>query len=143
MIGRMRWGLAVILAGVAGCGAVRSIISSGSQTTIRLVNAADYPVAVELYYGDTQETLAAVLQETGTQVVRRLAAGEEASISRKCDALQAVMIEEAGMDVAVGLGPNDNTGVFSDGSDFNCGDTIVFTFTNMGVTELNITVSVE
>ncbi|MBN1510642.1 MAG: hypothetical protein JXB13_01380, partial [Phycisphaerae bacterium] len=105
MIGWMRWGLAVVLAGAAGCGAVQKIISSGSQTTIRLVNAAEYPVDVELYYGDTQETLEAVLRETGTQVTRQLAPGEAATISRKCDVLQAVMIEEADMNVAVGLGP--------------------------------------
>ncbi len=143
MIRRMRWGLAVVLAGAAGCGAVQKIISGGSQTSIRLVNAADYPVDVVLYYGSTQETLRAVLKNTGTRVERRLSPGEETSLSRKCDALQAVMIDEADLDVALGLGPNADTGVFRDGSDFNCGDTIVFTFRNAGVTELNIDTDVE
>ncbi len=133
----------MLLALAAGCGAVQRIISSGSQTSIRLVNAADYPVDVVLYYGSTQETVRAILKNTGTRVERRLSPGEETSLSRKCDALQAVMIDEADLDVALGLGPNADTRVHRDGRDFNCGDIVVFTFRNAGVTELNISVSVE
>jgi hypothetical protein len=143
MIGQMRWGLAVLLAAVAGCGAVQNILSSGSQTSIRLVNEADYPVDVVLYYGKRQETPQAVLKNTGTRMQWRLSPGETASLARKCDALQAVMIDNADLDVALGLGPNADTGVFRDGSDFHCGDTLVFTFRNTGVTKLNIDFRVE
>jgi len=137
---------------VATVAAMTTVLGSGcpigalipeSQTTVRLVNNADFDVEVQLFYHDDQNVLEEILEEVGTEINRTLAPGDAVSISRDCDDLQAVFIRDADLNIVGGLGPEADTDVFRDGSDFGCGDTITFTFTqNDLATELNINVSV-
>lgn len=126
--------LAALLAG--GCP------FGSSLTTVALVNATAFPVEVRLYYGSNQNVLAAVLEETGTEVVETVPANSTVTFSRDCEDLQAIMIENADLRIVGGIGPSQNTRVYRDGSDFGCGDRLTFTFTTSNfLTELEINFS--
>jgi hypothetical protein len=125
----------LILAAVAltaGCEAVRRALGP-HETSVLLVNNSDFPVEVDLYYGDNQDALEAVLTETGTAVQRTIDAGATYSFSDECDNLQAIVIVDADLRIVGGLGPEDNTDVLRDGTDFHCGDTITFTFDHSAI----------
>ena len=62
------------------------------------------------------------------------------TFTRDCDDLQAIMIEDADLQVLGGLiTPDADTDVLRDGSDFGCGDTLTFTFSHPDIAlSLNI-----
>jgi len=106
-----------------------------------LVNNASFPVHVDVYYGDNQNVLASVLEEFGQHVEFFIEAGASQEISRDCDELQAIMVK-GDLQILGGVGPSETTRVYRDGSDFGCGDTITFTFTqSITVTDLDISFS--
>lgn len=116
---------------LGGCGAISNLVGSLSPktVTVELVNASTaFDVDVQLFYGDQQDTLEALLTEFGTEVNRTLPPGTTSTFTRDCDALQAIIIKDADLRVLVGLGPQTNTDMLRDGTDFNCGDTLTFTF---------------
>lgn len=130
---------AVVLAG--GCDIsldLGGLFGSG-ETRVRLVNTGDFDVEVELYIGNQQEVLEAVLVATGEYVAVTVPAGETVTLTRDCDDLQAIIIDYAEVNLLLGLGPTQNTRVYRDGSDFDCGDRLTFTFSYPSFpTELNI-----
>ena len=131
--------------------AVTTVLGSGcpigglipeSQTTVRLLNNAESEVDVQLFYGDDQNALEAVIEEFGSEVNQVLSAGGAFSFSRDCDDLQAIFINDADLNIVGTIGPEASTDVYRDGSDFGCGDTITFTFTqNALATDLDIAFS--
>jgi hypothetical protein len=123
-----RWlALGLLLLPLGGCDAFLEIIDT-NQTSVRLVNTASFPVTVELYFGDDQNTLRALLVEFGTERNITIPPGETRSFTEPCEELQAIVIEDANLDVLGAIGPSNDTDVLRDGSDFGCGDTIVYTF---------------
>lgn len=133
------------LAALCGCGPL-SIFLPLNQTAVLLVNNGDYPVEVRLFYSDQQDIPEALLTQdsVGTEVDYTIPAGESASFTRDCDQLQAIIIDHAKLNVALGIGPEDDTGVLRDGSDFHCGNTIVFTFEHSSnIVDFHITTSVQ
>ncbi|MCC6360434.1 MAG: hypothetical protein IT450_16970 [Phycisphaerales bacterium] len=123
--------LAALLAGGCPFGA--------SLTTVALKNSTAFPVEVRVRYGANQNVLADILEEAGTEVVQTVPANSTVTFSRDCEELQAIMIENADLQIIGGIGPSQNTGVYRDGSDFGCGDTLTFTFsTSNFLTELEI-----
>ncbi len=113
-----------------------------SETRVRLVNEADFEVEVQLFYSDDQNALQGLIQEFGTERNESLGVGDTASFSRDCDDLQAIFINDADLNIIGSIGPEASTDVFRDGSDFNCGDTLTFTFTqNATATDLDIAFS--
>lgn len=123
--------LAALLAG--GCP------FGSSLTTVALKNSTAFPVEVRVRYGANQNVLAEILEEAGTEVVQTVPANSTVTFSRDCEELQAIMIENADLQIIGGIGPSQNTGVYRDGSDFGCGDTLTFTFsTSNFLTELEI-----
>lgn len=121
--------LAITLVPLFGCGALFNLLQPNT-TEVRLVNDGDHTVDVTLYYGDDQETIEAVLTETGTKLEYNIEAGQSVSFNRNCGELQAIIIENAALDIIGEIGPEADTEVLRDGTDFNCGDRIVFTFTH-------------
>jgi hypothetical protein len=108
-----------------------------SQTSVELENNADGTLQVTVFFDDDQNILEDLL-ENQEQVSFTIPQGESRSFSRDCEDLQAVKVE-ADVQLVGGLGPSDSTGVFRDGSDFGCGDTLHFTFTSVAVpADLNI-----
>lgn len=101
-----------------------------TQTTIQLVNDASFAVEVTIYISDTQEIPRALLTTTGEKIERTVNAGTTVTIVRDCDELQAIVIDDADLQIIVGIGPEADTEVLRDGTDFGCGDTIRFTFSS-------------
>lgn len=129
--------LAALLAAVTGGCPFGSTV-----TTVRLVNNTAFPVDVTLFYGSEQNEPAATLPLTGTEVVETVPANSTVTFSRDCDDLQAIVIDDADLQIVGSIGPSQNTRVYRDGDDFGCGDTLTFTFTvSSFLTELDIAFS--
>lgn len=124
-----------LMVGVAGCGAFRFLLGTLGPSTVgvELINNSDFDVRVRLYYDDEQDTIEAILTETGVFIERTLPPGGTHSFVRDCDDLQAIIIDDADLRIIGGVGPADSTDVLRDGSDFRCGDTLVFTFDHSNV----------
>ena len=123
---------AAVLLPTTGCGSFGDIwgIFQPSVTTVRLVNTNDtFSVHVELYYGDDQNTLEAILTAVGTKREITIEPNGVQTFTVDCDDLQAIIIDRAALQIIAGIGPEADTGVYRDGTDFGCGDTLVFTFT--------------
>jgi len=134
-----KWAVVTIIACVpwiiGGC-------LSPSNTFVELVNNAEHPVEVTLYYGSSQYTTKELLEAFGTQRQFTLAAGQPAFFSDDCDRLQAIVIDKAELSLIGTIGPSTSSRVYRDGTDFGCGNTITFTFTEAQLgTEINIAFS--
>ena len=64
-------------------------------------------------------------------MTRVIGPGEMYTFSRPCDDLQAIVIHDADLGVVGDV--DDSSDVLVDGTDFNCGDTITFTFSHADV----------
>lgn len=132
---------------LGGCDALRGligVIEETQRTGVQLRNQSDFAVEVVLFYDDDQETVDGLIQETGTERNFTVVAGGTQSFSRPCDDLQAVIIDDADLLVIGEVGPEDRTDVLRDGDEFDCGDTIVFTFDHSDVVvDFEITTSVN
>jgi hypothetical protein len=142
---QVRTAIVIGLTGVAlaaGCGntgaAILGAITGTNETTVRLVNATNFDLAVELYYSNDQLHLEPVIKEFGTEVLRDIPANSETSFSVACDELQALVIDDADLNIAAGFGPGTDTRVYRDGTDFDCGDTLVFTFDSDSLLDLTV-----
>lgn len=122
-----------------GCvaGAVLAMLSSGcgllspSSVTVNLVNNGDFAVEVQIFVHSDQNVLETLIDDVGEELNFSVPAGSTVSFTRDCDDLQAIIIEDADLQILGGLiTPDANTEVLRDGSDFGCGDTLTFTFTH-------------
>jgi hypothetical protein len=112
-------------------------------TSVRLVNQGDFDVVVELYIDDVQEIPREALTEFGTRMEFTIPPGEAVTLNRDCDELQAIVIDDADLQVAGQVGPETDTDVLRDGDDFGCGDTILFTFDHSpALLDFDVTVTV-
>lgn len=127
--------IGTLLVLVAGCDALTPLLGTlqPNLVTVELVNNSDFAVEGTLFYDDDQDTLEEILVETGTERAFTLAAGGRSSFSVNCDDLQAIIIDNAGLQIVGDVGPEANTDILRDGDDFGCGDTIVFTFDHSDV----------
>ncbi len=134
---------AAFLALVPGCDSLIGLVAPNT-TSVRLVNNGDFAIEVVLYIDDRQEIPRALLTELGTRMAFRIAPGERTTFSRDCDDLQAVVIDDADLQVIGQVGPEADTGVLRDGDDFRCGDTVVFTFDHsLLLVDFDVSVSVQ
>jgi len=99
------------------------------STVVEFANDAVAPVRVTLVYHDQQEIPEDVIDELGREVEIDVDPGEVRVISRSCDDLQAVLVR-AELRLLGDIGPEESAGVYRDGDDFGCGDTLRFTFTD-------------
>jgi len=124
---RARLVAVVCLTAAAGCEDLAGrILPTG--VGVSLVNDSAFDVRVELYVGDQQEVPEFVLTEFGERLEFTVAAGDAVSFSRGCDELQAMVIDRAELRVVGDIGPETSTAVLRDGTDYACGERIVFTF---------------
>ncbi len=126
---------AVLAMLISGCGLV-----SPSSVTVNLVNNGDFAVEVQIFVHDDQNVLQTLIDDVGEELNFSVPAGSTVSFTRDCDDLQAIMIEDADLQVLGGLiTPDADTDVLRDGSDFGCGDTLTFTFSHPDIAlSLNI-----
>ena len=119
---------AAFVAGIAGCDSLLAIVGSNT-VTVRLVNTTAYPVDVEVFISDDDDVRAALITELGEKIQRTVPAGMTSSFSRTCEELQAIIIDDANLQLILGWGPDAHSSLLLDGEHFHCGDTITFTFT--------------
>ncbi len=119
--------LALALLSVAGCDALLNPLGL-DIVTVKVVNNGDFPIVVEIYYADEQLIPEALLTSTGTRVDLTIQPGQTETFTRACDDLQAIIVNDADLQVIGGLGFETRGSVLRDGTDFNCRDTITFTF---------------
>jgi hypothetical protein len=121
---------AVVSATALMCGGCTLLMNLAAPpvTSVRLQNNSDFEVRVVLYIDDEQDLPRDALTEVGTRLEFTLAPGGSTVFSRDCEDLQAVVIDGAELRVLGQVGPEADSGVLRDGSDFDCRDTVVFTF---------------
>jgi hypothetical protein len=127
----------LVLSPLVGCDSLTNLLNP-TQVTVRLVNNTDFTVTVQLRLSGDQNVLESLLTTLGEESSVTLTAGQSSTIVRSCDDLQAIMVERADVNYIIGIGPNQQSDVYRDGTDFDCGDTIVFTFTQPNLLALNI-----
>lgn len=111
------------------------------DTSAELVNNTSGNVRVRIFYSSEQDVPEDLLETLGDSTEIDLAAGETRVFSRDCDALQALLVHGE-LDLIGNLGPEESTRVYRDGSDFGCGDRLVFRFTqDLLGTDLDISVA--
>ena len=135
--------LVCLSAGLAGCDALVGFLRP-KKTSVVLVNSSDFDVEIVLFYDDDQNILELLLTEIGEEMTLTLGAGEQSTLLRDCDDLQAIIIEDADLLLIGQLGPEVKTDVLRDGDEFGCGDTITFTFDHSAALfDFSITVDIE
>lgn len=142
----MALGLSVVPLISTGCGTFSTLVSllGPRETTVRFVNNADFTVEGRIIIDDDQETTEALIKEFGTEISFSVAAGESMSLSRDCDNLQALLLDDANLQVIGSAGPDARSSVLRDGSDFNCGDRITFTFDHSAIiTDFDVSSTVD
>lgn len=133
--------------GAAGCNTglanLFTNLLSPSTTAVRFVNNTDFNIEGRIIIDDEQNTTEELLEQLGTEIDFSVASGATNSISRDCDDLQAFLLDDANLQVLGTAGPDVRSDVLRDGSDFNCGDTIVLTFTASAIgTNFDVAVTV-
>jgi hypothetical protein len=134
----------MLLPALAGCEALLSLLLP-SRTTVVLDNRGDFPVEVTLFTSSNQDIPEVLLTADDDDAEQfTVAAGDRVTFSRDCDDLQAIIIEDADLQVVGQAGPQADTGVLRDGDDFGCGDTITFTLDHSAVlVDFDIAVGVQ
>lgn len=112
---------------LSGCGSLLDALNP-PRTTVRLVNNADFEVRAVVVWSDNQNIPRDLLTSTGTRMEFTLAPREATSFTRECDSLQALIVNDAELRVIGQIGPHASSDVLRDGSEFDCRDTIEFTF---------------
>ena len=125
------YGILIAISGLLpGCDAIPGLIGvfQPDLITVQLANNSDFAVEGELFYGDEDDTIEVILEETGTRRQFVIPAGGQSSFSVGCDDLRAMMIADADLQIIGEVGPDASTDVLREGDDFECGDRITFTF---------------
>ena len=126
---------------VAGCSAFNGLFDPTS-VTIQLVNNGSHEVRAIVYTSGDEKVFKTILTTLGTRREFAIPAGQSATLTTDCDDLRAIIIDKAELQ-SIGT-PSDETNVLRDGDDFDCGNTIVFTFDHsLNVFDFNITVNVQ
>ncbi len=126
MFARMLPSIVVGLGLCSGCDLIPP-----AQVTVTLTNtSADFDVDATIFFDDEDDLPRDLLIEVGQQRDFTIPPGESVSFSADCDALRAIVLEDADLRVVIGVSPETDSGVLRDGDDFECGDEIVFTFTH-------------
>jgi hypothetical protein len=125
--------VAVVFGGIQGCGVVSAVGGAigATRTSVTLVNTSDeFTVEVELYYHDDQDAVdESILREFGRERNFTITPNDApATFSVDCDDLQAIYIERATLVISGIETFNQDTDIFRDGTDFRCGDLLVFEF---------------
>ena len=119
--------LLTILVNVAGCDLILDRLWN-SGVHVRLLNNSDYPVKVTLYYSDQTDLPRDVLTTLGTKVEYTIPAQDSADLSKPCGELRSLVIDKAELLVVGSVGPEAEMEVLRRGTDFECLETLTFTF---------------
>jgi hypothetical protein len=131
------------LAPLSGCDALFTFLRPAS-VVIELTNEGTFDVQADLYVSDVDDIPRALLVETESRIRRTISPGSTVTIVRPCADVQAMVIDNAELRVAGGIGPEADSDVLYDGTDFDCGDTVRFRFTHsVLIIDFDVAVSVR
>lgn len=122
--------MGVILVAGTGCDILNGIFLPTTITVELVNNSPDFAVNVDLFVSDEDISSKSILTTVGDELNFVVEPGETTRFTRQCDDLRSITIDDAELDVLVGLGPEDDTGVFNEGDDFDCGSRIQFIFSH-------------
>lgn len=111
----------------AGCDTLLQDLNLGA-TRVTFVNNGDHPVQILLAFDENPAIGDDVIDDVGTQSAYTVAAGDSMNIAIACPLFQAVKVVEAELQVDDNGGPTASSDTLRAGTDFNCGDTVTFTF---------------
>ncbi len=122
--------LGMLFSVFAGCDAINSIgdLFDPPTTRVELRNNGDFAVNAVLYISDEQDIPRELLTEVGERIEVTIDPAETLMLSRDCDELQAIVVDEADLQVIGAVGPEADSEVLRDGDDFSCRDVIEFRF---------------
>lgn len=113
-----------------GCEALVGLLTP-STVTVTLQNDSDqFPVDATVFYDDEEDTLKILVIEFGNSQDFTIPPGESRSITRSCSDLRGLVLEDADLRISIGLSPETSSNLLRIGSDFECGDEVVFTFSH-------------
>jgi len=136
---------AIAMTATTGCGTLAALLGLNLNTVrVELVNNGDYDVKVLLFTHTDQNAPEDVIKTIGEDEEFLIPPGERVVFLRDCDDIQAIVIDEAELMVIGDVGPKTDTGVLRDGSDYQCGNAIIFTFDHSNqITDFDVMTSVE
>lgn len=144
--------LGVVVIGLGGCSTLNTLIDSGLLTprsvTLRLVNETEFAVQPSVFVSNLDNFIIEGLTEslltlgTNAQNFADLPPGEVRTRDFACDDFKAVIDQDATLKTGMGNEPNDSTRILIDGTDFNCGDTVVITYSG-GLLNFDARISVQ
>lgn len=115
-----------ILLSLTGCGLI--FVPGLNDVAVRLVNNGDLDVEVTVAYSGDDADSKDDLVDNGTKLTFTVPAGEVRSFSRSCGQLGSIVIEDADLLVVGAVGPQTDSNVVRMDGDFDCGQTVTFTF---------------
>lgn len=120
-----------ILALTSGCSFIAGLVGP-TDDTVQLINNSDSTARVTVYFSDQQDIPEDLLTSTGGRTEVDVPPGGTTPITKSCDDLQAIQVHVQLL-VVGDLGPDTDSTVYRDGTDFHCGDNLQFTITTPDV----------
>lgn len=118
---------------LVGCDQLGDWLGSQRATRVEVTNNGEFPVEAVFFLDDEQDIPGELLEEIGERIELTIEPGETVPFTRDCDDLQAIVLDAADLRVVGAVGPETSSDVLRDGTDFNCRDTITFTFEHSDV----------
>lgn len=130
MLGVAMLSAALLMIICTGCDELEALLGRflDRNTRVEVTNNGEYPVDAVFYISDEQNIPRALLVEIGERIAVTIEPGQTVPIVRNCDDLQAIVLDDADLRVIGSIGPETNSEVLRDGTDFGCRETILFTF---------------
>lgn len=141
----------LIVVGLWGCGNFSNVIGAlglnPTSITLRLVNETSFRVEPSVFVsaavgdlffeGLTEGALALDINRQGFS---DLDSGQIVSQPYDCDDIKAVMAKDAELITGIGISPDEDSAVFIEDDDFECGDTITIRYSG-GLANFDVTIS--
>lgn len=122
-------GLALL---TAGCDALLNVLLPSTFMVSFVNESPDFAVELTMSSAEDEDTPESAIILLGDERNITLAAGATVTRTFGCDAIGALMIEDAELQSGL-LQPDTSSDVVRQGADFSCGGHIVFTFTHSEV----------
>jgi amino acid permease len=137
-------GIAGVLLVAAGCSLLGNLSSQtpADMVTVQLVNTNSlFSVQAQLHISNIPDVAREDLVAAGAAYSEVIPGGQTVLLRISCAAVEALVIDLAELEF-FGAGPQGSTAVYRKGTDFSCGQTIIFTFAGqIAPPELNISFS--
>jgi hypothetical protein len=115
-----------------------------NQVTVRLDNNGQFDVDAVVIYSDQTDVPEDLIGTIGTRLEFTIPAGGSQSFTRSCGSLRAIQIQDASLRVLGGVGPHTSSGVYREGTDYTCGDTLTFAFEHSAlIVDFHVTFSAQ